>query len=86
METSCKKKQYYMVNSEKLNLIIISIKNIIELEVIYINSNILSPSDSIGIQKTPDLIWNPNIHYHDHKNLPLIRILSHLNPVHTLPL
>jgi hypothetical protein len=34
-------------------------------------------------QEIPDLVWNPRINYHIHKNPSLAPNLSHLNPVHT---
>jgi hypothetical protein len=36
-------------------------------------------------QVLPNILWNLNIHYHVHKSLLLVHILSQINLVHTIP-
>jgi len=35
-------------------------------------------------QNVPQLLQNPKVHCHFHRNLPLETNLSHLNPIHAL--
>jgi hypothetical protein len=49
----------------------------------------LSPSSEAAgcaaTQELPNISRNPKLDYRDHKKLPLVPVLSQINPVHTTP-
>jgi hypothetical protein len=49
----------------------------------------LSPSwgtaKCAATQELTGILWHTNVQYRVHKNTPLVPIISHINPIHTIP-
>jgi len=76
-----------MYNSSLAEYYPCSVCSVFPLNVIYFMQQrpSLETSSSTTSQEISCIVWNTKAHYHVHKNLPLVCILSQMNPFHTLP-
>jgi hypothetical protein len=42
-------------------------------------------NSSTASHEIPWILHNPKFHYHVHKSMPLVLVLTHMNPVHVFP-
>jgi hypothetical protein len=50
-----------------------------ELSSSWVAANFAAP------QELPSVLWNPKVQYRAHKSPPLVPMLSHINPIHSIP-
>jgi hypothetical protein len=43
------------------------------------------PASCTATQELPSILWNPQVHCSVQKSPPPVPILSHINPIHTIP-